>query len=150
MKRRVVLCGCVTVLTGLSGCASGGDSGDQEPATPDETDTLTDAERAFRTAISDAVDGHPSFSFEDETWSVSYHYDICCGDALRSHQLALAKNVTAVQPDNVTIALTTTHECQAVEWELPPDVAQRYRDGELSEQELATHINKSSERINTC
>lgn len=150
MKRREVLFGCATVLIGLSGCTSGVNPAEREPATPNETQTPTDAERAFRTNISDTVDGQPSFSFEDETWSVSYRYDICCGDALRAHQLVLAKNVTAVQPDDVTVALTTTHECQVVEWELPSDIARRYRNGTLSEQELAAHINESSERKNTC
>ena len=150
MKRRVVLLSCATALTGLSGCTSGGDPVAQSPATPDKTQSLTDAEEAFRTNISDAVDGQPSFSFEDEAWSVAYQYDICCGEALRAHQLALAKNVTAVQPNDVTVALSTTHECQTVEWELSSDVSRRYRGGELSEQELATHINESSERTNTC
>jgi hypothetical protein len=50
----------------------------------------------------------------------------------------------------VTVPLTTTHECQLLEWEVPPDVARRYRHGELSEDELESHIEDSSEHTDTC
>lgn len=162
MERRAVLLGCATALTGLAACVSGDEQG---PATPEATSTTTDKEdsatseatsttnrrETFKTVIHDAVDAEPSFSFENDTWEVSYHYDLCCVEEnLRPHQLALAKNFTAVQPDGVTVALTTTHECQRVEWAVSPDVARQYREGELSEAELTSHIEESSERIGSC
>lgn len=151
MKRRVILLGCTTVLTGFTGCIGGDGQDGQGPAPSGETPTRHDAEEAFRTTVSSAVAANPSFSFADDTWSVSYHYDLCCAEEnLRPHQLNLATNFTAVQPDNVTVALTTTHECQVVEWEVPPEVARRYREGELTEEELRNHIAESSERTSTC
>lgn len=82
---------------------------------------------------------------------MEYHFDLCCVEQhLRPHQLELAKTFTAHQPDGVTVALTTTHERQLLEWELPPDVARRYRQGELPVDELESHIAESSEQTNTC
>jgi len=144
MERRAVLAGCGTVLAGLAGCVGDQDGAPSESpeSTPTETQTATptgtrtatptrtrnELKEAFKAAIRNGVDADPFFSLEGDTWSVEYHFDRCCVEEhLRPHQLALAKQFIAHQPDGVTVALTTTHECQLLDWGVPPDVARRYR-----------------------
>lgn len=167
MQRRAVLASCGTVLSGLAGCVGGpeGSSSESPESTPTETPTATltetqtatptrtrnERKEAFKTAIRDGADADPYFSLEGDTWSVEYHFDLCCVEEhLRPHQLKLARSFIAHQPEDVTVVLTTTQECQVLEWAVPSAVARRYRRGELSDEELESHIADSSEHTNTC
>lgn len=152
MRRRPLLAASGSCLVAIAGC-----TGKRNPAarsTPSEsTESTPSRSRSrdeFRSAVEQTTDYVETMSLDGTDWTVEYSHDACCGDPFEDHQAALARNFSTVRPDNVSLTVTTFHECTDIHWRIPAQLARKHGTGEIDTETYVSRVQNTTSRENQC
>lgn len=162
MRRRSVLAAWGSCLAAIAGCA-----GDRNPAnqstssdaaesTTSDTDSAestpsnSNPREAFRAAVDQHATRVEAISLEGTDWTVRYHAEECCGDSFRAHQATLARNFSSVRPTDVSLTMTTFHECMTIRWRIPAHLARKHRAGDITTTTYVNRVQNTTSRESQC
>jgi len=152
MRRRSVLAAGGSCLVAIAGCA-----GDRDPAAESTPRALTEStpshsksRDAFRSAVERNADDVQTVSLGGNDWTVAYSTDTCCGDPFEAHQASLARNFSSVRPENVSLNVTTFHECTNIHWRIPAQLARKHGSGAIDTETFVRRVQNTTSRESQC
>jgi hypothetical protein len=152
MRRRSVLATCGSCLAAIAGCAGDRESAAESTSTDsiESTPSHSNPRDAFRSAVKRNADHVETVSLDGKDWTVAYSSDTCCGDAFKAHQATLARNFSSVRPENVSLNVTTFHECMNIHWRISAQLAHKHRSREIDTKTYLSRVQNTTSRESQC
>ena len=152
MRRRSLLAIGGSCLGAIAGCVGNRDpAADLPPSeSSDSTSSHATSKDQFRSAVEGTTDDVETMSLDGTDWTVAYSYEACCGDPFEAHQAALARNFSTVRPENVSLNVTTFHECMEIHWRIPARLAREHGTGEIDTETYVSRVQSTTSRESQC
>ena len=144
MRRRAVLGALGSSLALMAGCG-----GDHDPA-GESSPTRSGDRAAFRSTVEQHAKAVETVSLDGKDWTVAYHVEECCGEPFEAHQATLARNFSAVRPDDGSLTATAYHECMNIRWRVPAQLARKHEAGEIDTETFVSRVQNTTTRESQC